>query len=394
LAIAADRADGIRGLPRAAWVLFAGTFINRFGGFVLVFLALYITESGYTVAEAGIALSAYGIGGAAAALVGGHLADRIGRRAAIAVSMFSSAATMLALSQATSFGWIVALAALAGSTAELYRPASAALLADLTPPGERVTAFAMYRLFINAGYAAGPALAGFVAERSFTVLFVADAATSVAFGVVALTGLPATHRQHGESASNRAVLAAVRRDRAFLLFLVATALIGFIFVQAHTTLPLQVRALGLSAAAYGALMSLNGALILTLEVPFTFITRRLPPRPTIAVGFLLSGAGFALIAAAAGMPALALTVVIWSLGEILSMPVTGAYVADIAPPGMQGRYQGALALAFSIGLIIGPASGAWLFAGVASRIWALCGLLGAAAAALVIVADWPRTDRS
>ena len=347
-----------------------------------------------TLAEAGVALSAYGVGGALAALVGGHLADRIGRRAAIAVSMFSSAATRLALSQATSFAWIVALAALAWSTAQLYRPASAALLADLTPPGERVTAFAMYRLFINAGYAAGPALAGFVAERSFTVLFVADAATSVAFGIVALIGLPAIHRRRGESASNRAVLAAVRRDHSFVLFLLATAVIGFIFVQAHTTLPLHVRALGLSPSVYGVLMSLNGALILTLEVPFTFVTRRLPPRPTIAAGFLLAGAGFGLTAIAADVPLLALTVIIWSLGEILSMPVTGAYVADIAPPGMQGRYQGALALAFSIGLVVGPAVGAWLFAGAASRIWALCGLLGAAAAALVIVAERRRTDRS
>src|SRR5437763_15255984 len=93
--------EDLRALPRPAWVLFGGTVINRFGSFVLAFLVFYLTSRGYSAAAAGLALSAYGFGSMTAAIVGGHLADTIGRRNRIALSMFSSAATMVALSQAT-----------------------------------------------------------------------------------------------------------------------------------------------------------------------------------------------------------------------------------------------------------------------------------------------------
>jgi MFS family permease len=133
-------------MPPAAWILFGGSFVNRFGSFVLVFLVLYLTDEGFSPAEAGAAVSAYGAGGLGAALLGGWLADRLGRRNTIALSMFSAAATMLALSQARGLAPVVVLSGAAGLTSELYRPASAALLTDLLPPGRRITGFALYRL--------------------------------------------------------------------------------------------------------------------------------------------------------------------------------------------------------------------------------------------------------
>ena len=100
----------LRALPRTAWVLFAGTFINRFGGFVVPFLTLYLTSQGYSLTAAGLAVSAYGAGNLFASLVGGHLADRLGRRETIVLSMFCAAAAMLLLSQAHALPVIVALA--------------------------------------------------------------------------------------------------------------------------------------------------------------------------------------------------------------------------------------------------------------------------------------------
>jgi MFS family permease len=158
------RAD-LRALPRPVLFLLAGSFVNRFGSFVLPFLALYLTHRGYSVAQAGLALSAYGVGSASAAAAGGVLADHVGRRGTIALSMYSSSVVMLALSQAGSLAEIVPLTALAGLAAESYRPASSALLADLVPQGRRVTAFAAYRLAINFGFAADPALGGVDARR-------------------------------------------------------------------------------------------------------------------------------------------------------------------------------------------------------------------------------------
>ena len=160
----------LRELPGPVWVLAAGQFINKFGAFVLFFLIIYLTGLGYSPAQAGFAASAYGLGGFLAMFAGGWTADHVGRRATIVFSMFSSAAAMLALSQATGLGLLTALAGLAGFCAELYRPAASALLADLTPPGRRITVFAVYRTAINAGIAIGPAVAGFLARACLLLL--------------------------------------------------------------------------------------------------------------------------------------------------------------------------------------------------------------------------------
>ena len=69
----------LRGLPRPFWVLFAGTLVNRVGGFVLIFLAIYLTEArDLTPAQAGTVVAAYGIGAIGAGPIGGALSDRIG----------------------------------------------------------------------------------------------------------------------------------------------------------------------------------------------------------------------------------------------------------------------------------------------------------------------------
>ena len=186
--------SSLRALPRPVWILFLGTFLNKFGTFVVPFLTLYLTRQGYSLASAGMAIGAYGAGHLIASLLGGHLADTIGRRKTIVLSMFSAALAMMLLSQARSLPVIIVLTALAGLTGELYRPAATALLADLVSPSERVTAFAAYRMAFNAGWAFGPATAGFLAERGYFWLFAGDAATSVLFGLVALLSLPRSVR--------------------------------------------------------------------------------------------------------------------------------------------------------------------------------------------------------
>jgi MFS family permease len=375
----------VRKLPRPAWVLFAGTFINRFGGFVLAFLVLYLTKRGYSATEAGAALSLYGVGSMGANLFGGHLADRIGRRNTIALSMFSSAATLLTLSQLTSLTPILALTFLAGITAELYRPAAAALIADLTPNGERVTAYALYRLAVNAGFAAGPAVAGLVAERSFLFLFVVDALTSVIYGIIVLTMLPRETRPNSARTSARDLSAyrLVLADRRFATLLIASALISFVFQQGYATLPLHVRASGHSTTLYGALMSLNGALIIGLELWLTGVTRRFAPRVAIAAGLLLIGVGYGSTGFAHTATTMAATVVVWTFGEMCFSPVASAYVADIAPEDMRGRYQGLFALTFSFGMVMAPIGGTALLGIDPRLLWGVCLGLGVFAAMLV-----------
>src|SRR5882724_1279763 len=330
--------ENLRALPRGAWILFFGTFLNKFGTFVLPFLAIYMTRLGYTPAQAGLAIGAYGIGSLGASLLGGYLADRVGRRKTIVLSMFSVAFAMLGLSQARGLPMIVLFSSLAGLTGELYRPASSALLADLVPAGQRVTAFAAFRMAFNAGWAFGPATAGLLAKKSFVWLFVGDAATSVLFGLVAWFALPAGLR--GTRAGNALgeTFRVVREDRRFRQVLLASLAILLVFMQVFSAMSLQITTSGFSPGVYGLLISLNGVLVVLCELPLTTITKRYATRRVIALGYVLIGAGFASNLLPRTIPLLVLTMAVLTLGEMIAMPVAGAYVADLAPANQRGLY--------------------------------------------------------
>ncbi len=271
---------------------------------------------------------------------------------------------------------------MAGFTSELYRPAAAALLADLTPAGQRVPAFAMNRLAVNLGFAAGPAVGGFLAERSFMLLFIGDALTSAVFGVVALAALPHGERTvepSGEGSWVRVVLT----DKGFLIFLAASVAGALVMVQAFSSFALQVSS-RFSSALYGMLISLNGLLVVFLELPIASWTQRRRPRRAMALGFLLLGLGFGITGFAGSPAVLALAVVIWTLGEIAYLPVAGAYVADVAPDHMRGRYQGAWGSSFGVAFVLGPALGTAFYSVSPLGLWLSCIALGGLAAILVL----------
>jgi MFS family permease len=377
--------QNLRALPRPAWVLFGGTFINRFGTFVMPFLAIYMTREGFTPTQAGLAVSSYGAGHIIASMLGGHLADRFGRRNTIALSMFSSSATMLALSQAHSLYSILFCAFLVGATGELYRPAASALLGDLVQPEQRVAAFGMYRFAINLGFAVGPATAGFLADRSFLYVFIGDAATSFLYGCVALFALPHGIRSSGKDEQPNEGLRHALRDRAFMYFLGATLCMTWIEFQLHSTLPLHIAALGFSAKTYGMLLSINGVMIVLFELALTSWTQRFPPQPLIALGYGLTAVGFTLIGVANSVPMLALTVVIWTMGEMVYAPVTGAFVTGLAPERFRGRYMGLFHSVWSLGMLLGPAMGTWLYQRNPNLLWGMCVLVGTASVVLALV---------
>lgn len=380
----------LRQLPRPVWILFAGTFLNKFGAFVIPFLSLYMTGRGFSVTQAGIAMGAYGAGHFLACLIGGHLADSFGRRPTLVLSMFSTAFVMFTLSFARSFELIVALTLLAGLTGELYRPACSALLADLVPQGQRIRAFAAYRMAFNAGWALGPATAGLILKYSFTWLFIGDAVTSLAYGIIALTFLPKGLKSERREAGWAEAAAVMRHDRKFQRLLIASLLIGLVFFQMVSTFGLHVTKIGFSASTYGILISINGLLVVLFELPLTMVSQRFGFERTMIVGYILTGIGFGGNAFANTIPAIIACMMIWSVGEMLTMPVAVAQIADLAPSHMRGRYMGAFGFTWATALMLGPLIGTTLFRFHPAALWMACAC-AAFSAAFVIRRDRTET---
>jgi len=366
-------------MPASAWVLFAGSFVNRLGTFVLPFITIYLTRRGYSAPQAGLAIAGYGLGGLVSQVVGGLLADRIGRKNAIALSMVSAGALTLTLWRATSLVAIYPLMVGIGFFGELHRPASGALIADLLPSDQRVTAFTLYRLAVNIGWAGGLALGGFLAERSFTILFVGDATTSMAFGLISLVALPhgtrtARHEERHLATARRSIAA----DRGFLLFLASVLLTGAVYSQNVSTMPLHIRDAGYDATTYGLLQALNGTIVVLVELPVIAWTQRHDRLRMVGLGHLLIGLAFASLLFADTLPLLVLMIVVWTFGEMIESPVAAAVAADRAPAHARGRYQAAFGSMFGVAWMLGPILGTTVYAWSPATLWVACGLLGVA----------------
>jgi len=263
---------------------------------------------------------------------------------------------------------------------------------EAVPAAQRKSAFAVYRLAINLGMAIGPAVGGFLATISFRWLFVADGATSLAAGVVlAMSGLvlPGPRRivpSNATTATRIRLSTAAHADPRFLFFLASVLPVTIVFFQHISSMPLfVVRDLGLSAANFGLLFSLNCLLIVVLEVPLNAVTAHWSHRRTLALGAVLSGAGFGAMAFARGFASLAVTVVIWTFGEMLFFPASAAYATDVAPENRRGEYSGLYTMVFSIAFAVGPWAGTVALERFGARVlWGLTFLLGVIAAVMFL----------
>jgi MFS family permease len=370
----------LRHLPRASRALLIGTFINRMGTFLQVFLVLYLTHKGFSAGQAGFALAAYGVGTVVGVLVGGTLTDRVGPRRTIVASMTVAAALTPALIFLPDFGLIAGCAAVLGVAAQAYRPAAMTLLTELTPDNELVMVFAAYRLAFNLGMTAGPLLGVALIAYSFDLLFLVEAAACLAFVMVAALMLPRDARNHQSNAPDAVPVSPgsyleVLGDRRYLLFLLALFLNAVVYIQYVSTLPLHIRALGEPVALYGALVALNAFAVICCELPLTRLVQRMPARIAIAVGVGLVGLGLTLYAIPAGVIGLVVATLIWTLGEIIGTPTASAYPARVAPPERRGRYIAAASAPQQIGYALGPVLGTAVWAAWGTGVWWLCGAL-------------------
>ena len=392
-------AGTVAGLPRQFWWLWTGTLVNRAGAFVLPFLAIYLTDSlDYSTAFAGLVLGAVGLGAAVASLVAGVLADRLGRRPVLLWSQLLCALTLFVMAFWTSPAAVLALSVLLGLSSNAARPAFAAMVADVVPPGDRVRAFGLNYWAINLGFATAAVVGGLLASTGYRTLFVGDAVTTLLFAVLIWAKVPESHPGlrggPGAGSTSSGSMRDVLRDRVFLTYMGLTFAFALVFMQHMSTLPVQMADDGLSPAQYGVVISLNAVLIVLVTVPITRWVERFPTARVLASAAVFMAIGFGATAWASTMTAYALTVVVWTIGELIGSSIGPAVVADLSPATMRGRYQGAFTLTFSGAAFVAPVAGGWVYDQLGQTVlWLGCGVLCGAAAVGHLLAGPPRARR-
>lgn len=385
---------GLGSLPREVWYLCLAILINRAGTMVLPFLTLYLTiELDFQPGSAGLALTVYGLCAIVTAPLAGRFSDRFGGLRIMKLSLVLSGLILFVFPFVTSLTGIFVICGLWAFASEAFRPPSMAIIGDLAGPERRKAAFALSRLAINLGMSIGPVIGGFLAMRSYQLLFVVDGSTSLLAGLLlALLPWKTLHRD------NKELLAAARneteepksalrysdvlKDRRFTYFLLAMLPIELVFFQPLAAMPLfLVRELQMTEAGIGLLFAINTVIIIIVEVPLNMAMANWQHRHALALGALLVGLGFGALMLIDGVTGAALTVVIWTFGEMIFLPASAAYVSDVAPREQAGAYMGLYTMGFSVALAVGP----WLGTAImerygASAVWMgtfVCGLVTA-----------------
>jgi MFS family permease len=373
------------GLPRTYWYLWTGTLVNRLGSFVVPFLSLYLMrERGFREEQAGLVVSLHGAGSVLAALVGGTLADLVGRRKTLLAGLWLGSAAMLSLGFSRATWQICVSAFLLGLLGELYRPAVSAALADVVRPEDRARAYGLLYWVVNVGFSIALPLAGLASRFGFLALFVADACTTFLYGLIIWWKVPETRPalspERAES-SRRLPSLAPFRDPVFLAFALPVFLTALIFSQGSVTLLMDLTSHGMTAATFGLVLATNGVLIVLLQ-PFAGRMMGTMRRATgLAWASGLTGLGFGLHALGANPWLATLAVGVWTLGEIAQSPVASTVVADLAPTEQRGTYQGAYYMLWALSSCLAPALGSWVLGHHGPyALWGGCLALGLFAA--------------
>nr|WP_246581230.1 MFS transporter [Deinococcus aestuarii] len=358
-----------------------GTFLNRLCGFVVPFLTLFLTsQRDLSPVQAAVAVSALGLGGFVSQLLGGVLADRWGRRRVMLLALTLSPPFLLALGLAPTYPLILGSAFLFALLGDMYRPAANAAIADLVAPEERTRAYGLMYWAVNLGFAFAPILAGLIAARSYTLLFVVDAATLLLYALFVGVGVPETRAPAGRGAGQPGALAVLRREPLLFTFAALTLLFAVVMNQGYVTLPLAMRQDGLGEGTYGWVIALNGLLIVSVGLFSARFLGRFPAPAVLSVALGLTGVGFGLNALADTVPGYALAVLVWTFGEVAQAAVAPGVVAALAPVHLRGTYAGVLGATWGLSGLIAPALGGWALGRYGDGVWWGClvaGLLGA-----------------
>ncbi|RJQ66340.1 MFS transporter [Pseudonocardiaceae bacterium YIM PH 21723] len=372
----------LRGLPRSFWVLWSSTVILVAGGLGYPMMSLYVGDHlGYSVAFAGLVVTAIGLGALLASAPVGALSDRYGRRWVLFGGQTMAAAGMCVLALWPSQPGLLIGAFLYGFGGWGVRPVRMAMVADLVPPADRVRAYNLEYWAVNIGFAVSAALGGFLAEYSFSLVFLINAATLLTAALWVCFEVPETRPEPEESTVEASALT-VLADRAFLAFVLLAAVIELVQLTAFVVLPLAVTEQGLTPHDYGLVLSLNGVTIVLVQPVLSRLVEHRAPQRVLALGALLMGVGMSGNLLATGLLGFCLAGFVWTIGEILLASMTGAVIAGLAPPHLRGRYQGVFWMAPTAATLLAP-----LLSGVLTQragtdaVWWACLLDGVLVAA-------------
>lgn len=391
------------GLSRPAWMMSLVMLINRSGAMVTPFLSVYLTEVlGYTLKEAGIILSMYGLGSVCGSFLGGWLTDKVGHFKVQFLSLTVGGSLYFVLLSLKSFETLMAGIFILSLVNDTLRPANASSIASYARPENVTRAFSLNRMAINLGFSIGPALGGLLAAISYRWLFIADGTTCILAGLFFFFYF---RNRQGHDAQQEAdnpnegttKQRSPYRDGYFILFAILCSFFAIIFFQLFSTLPLYYRQVySLPEGKIGLLLGLNGLIVFMLEMIIVYlIGERARKAWLIPGGILLLGLSFVMLNLTQHLSILYAAMLLLSIAEILAMPFMATITVERSGLANRGAYMGLYTISYAAAHVVAPYLGTTLAAtfGFATLWWVMGALAVVTALAIYFVVQHMEQER-
>jgi MFS family permease len=351
--------------PRKFWVLVAASFVDRVGAtLIFPFFALYITqkfEVGMT--QAGVLIGVFSIAGMVGNVLGGALTDRFGRKGMVLFGLVFSALSSVSMGLANDLAVFYVLAILVGVLSDVAGPAWQAMVADILPEEQRAEGFGVLRVVANMAWIVGPTIGGFMAARSYLLLFVMDAVSSLITAAIIFRMIPETKPEaRGEAppesiAGSFAGYFKVLADRLYMAYIVVSMLMLVVYLQMYTTLSVYLRDMhGVPPQGYGFVLTSSAITVILFQFPVTRRVKKYPPMLMMALGSAFYLVGFSMYGFVSAYALFILAMVLITVGEMIVMPISQALAANFAPEDMRGRYMAVFSLAWMLPSAFGTAA--------------------------------------
>jgi MFS family permease len=356
-----------RNYPTQFWVMITGMLLSASGSSMIwPFLLIYVSGKLHlSLATIATLTSINAVTSVFSSFVAGPIADKIGRKGVMVSSLLGDGVIFILMIRADSYAAFAILMALRGLSNPLYRVGADAMLADLIPAAQRVHAYGLMRMAFNAGVSIGPAIGGFLAAKSYSLAFCAAAAGSTLYGLLLLlfaretltkkttrdAAPPERFGGYGRVLSDSNFVPVV--GLIMIGWVTATLMWVILPVYAHTNYQIP-------EDRYGFIPATNALMVVLLQLGITAFTRRFNPLIMMTLGMLLYAVSNGIVGLGTGFWGFWTAMVVMTFGELVIVPTSSTFVANIAPADMRGRYMSIYGLTWSFGQGVGPVLGGLL----------------------------------
>ncbi len=383
------------GLPRSVYVIFLARVVNSMGNFVHPFMTLLLTSKGGMGEEkVGLFLLLASLVQVPGSLLGGKLADKMGRKKIMIIFMGLAALCLIPcaflLDNQELFHYIPWLLILSSYFGSVAGPASGAMMNDLTLPENRQAAFSLLYMGMNAGTALGSIIAGVLFNNFMKFLFIGDAITTF-LSIILLALLVKETKpekeeleqvivdRNEEKAETGGLLSALLKRPALLIFASLDMLYAFVYAQTNFSLPLQTKAVfgeELGASFFGTFATINCLEVIFLTTIVTLLTRKIRAVYNVAISGIFYAIGFGMLFFVESFWLFILSTVVWTVGEIINATNIGVYIANHTPITHRGRFNSIISIITGTGQAISPyIMGSFIARNNVTNVWPIIAII-------------------